>query len=276
MLIPYADDLPDDRALLSETTLRQVSDFPQEAQELMKNLGRLWPRTSPGLFRRFLAWYGPYDEFIYSDNDIVALGNWIPYLENLQGLDLVHADEEYTTQGVFNYNDPAAIEREFGPGALNSVLTAGHFAARKNEEMTAIFERTIQWIRDHPNVAKEHDQAFLHLAVLMGSLRTQNLCQPPNHWPSPWAGDYRNSLEVVQAAQGPGRLLQLHYSGGLSNGYDAREDFLYASCDDKERLQHLVSAAFSHWSGLHYLRGKFARGLKRRFRAISTKMRREP
>jgi hypothetical protein len=262
-LIPFDDDLPTHRGLLAETTLSPVESFSAEGCTVVAELGRLWPRMKAGLFRRFLAWYGPYDEFIYSDNDIVALGDWAPYFDNLSGFDLVHADREFTTGGVYNYPDPSAIQREFGSGALDSVLTAGHFAARKLENITDMFGRTIAWIRQHPGIAREHDQAFLHLAVLLGPLRLQNLCRT-QEWRSPWAGDYRNALDVVQAAQGPGRLLQLHYSGGLSDGYAATEEFCYADCTDAERLRHLTVAAFRHWTGLHYLTGKFARGLKRR------------
>jgi hypothetical protein len=263
-LIPYDDDLPVDPGLLAEARLLRVEDFPNEARALMAGLNRLWPRTSVGLFRRFLAWYGPYDEFIYSDNDIVALGDWTTYLDHLEGFDLVHADEEYTTGGIFNYYDPSAIQREFGTGALDSLVTAGHFASRKKDDMTALFARTIAWIREHPKIAREHDQAFLHLALLLGGLRRQNLCQPPHEWPSPWAGDYRNTLDVVQAVQGPGRLLQLHYSGGVSNGYAAREELFFANRTDDERMRRLVGTALAHWSGLHYLRGQFLSGLKRR------------
>jgi hypothetical protein len=168
------------------------------------------------------------------------------------------------TKGRFNYHDPAALTRELGPDALLSALTAGHFAARRRPDMTELFRRVIAWIARHPQIAMPHDQAFLHLTVLLGGLRTLNFCRPPHDWPSTWAGDYRNSLAVAQRVQGPGRLLHLHYSGGVSGGYAAREDFLYADCSDAERLRHLTAAAFAHGSGLHAWRRRIWPGLKRR------------
>lgn len=267
MLIPFDHEAPTDPRVREAATLLPIESFPAEARALLDDLTCLWPRTRAGLFRRFLAWYGPLDEFIYSDNDIVALGDWTPYLDHLAGFDLVHADREFATGGIYNYPDPAALERELGAGALLSVLTAGHFAGRKRDDITDIFQRTLAWIRRHPNIAEEHDQAFLHLAVLLGPLRPRNLCQS-DAWPSSWAGDYRNALDVVQAAQGPGRLLHLHYSGGVSGGYAAAEDFCYADCTDAARMRHLTAAAFRHWSGLHYVRGQFARGLRRRVKEM--------
>jgi hypothetical protein len=265
-LIPYDDDVPTLPALRAETTLMPVESFPAEAHAMVEELRKLYPRTSVGLLRRFLAFYGPHEEFIYTDNDIVALGNWDAYFQHLEGADLVHADEEYRTGGKYNYLDPAAIEREFGPDALESQLTAGHFAARRRTDITAIFRRALVWIRGHPGIAREHDQAFFHLAMLLSPLRTVNLCRPPHDWRSTWAGDYRNSLAVVQAAQGPGRLLHLHYSGGTTEGYAAPEDFNFADCTDAERMRRLSRAAFLHGTGLFYLKGQFLRGLKRRLR----------
>jgi hypothetical protein len=265
-LIPYDADAPTLPALLKETTFMPVESFPAEARAMVDELQRLYPRTSAGLLRRFLAFYGPHDEFIYTDNDIVALGNWDAYFEYLNAADLVHADQEYRTGGKYNYLDPAAIEREFGAGALDSQLTAGHFAARRRDDLAAIFQRAMAWVRAHPGVAREHDQAFFHLAVLLGPLRTLNLCRPPHDWRSTWAGDYRNSLAVVQAAQGPGCLLHLHYSGGTTKGFAAQEDFNFANCSDAERMRRLVAAAFQHATGLFYLKGQFLRGVKRRLR----------
>jgi hypothetical protein len=264
-LIPYDDDLPRHPALLAETTPMPVESFPAEGRAILDEIRRLWPRTSAGLLRRFLAFYGPYDEFIYTDNDIVALGDWAPYFEPLPDYDLVHADQEFQTGGRYNYRDPAALQREFGDDALESALTAGHFAARKRPDMTELFRRAIAWIERHPEIAMPHDQAFLHLAILLGQLRTLNFCRPPHDWPSTWAADYSNTLAVTQRAQGPGRLLHLHYSGGTSNGYAAVEDFCYADCSNAGRMRHLVRAALVHGSGLHTLRRRVWPALKRRF-----------
>jgi hypothetical protein len=265
-LIPYDDDGPTLPALRAATTFMPLDSFPAAALALLDELRAFYPRTSAGLLRRFLAFYGPYEEFIYTDNDIVALGNWDAYFESLTDADLVHADEEYRTGGKYNYLDPAALERELGADALDSQLTAGHFAARQRGDITSVFQSAMSWIRAHPGIAREHDQAFLHLAVLLGPLRAINLCRPPHNWRSTWAGDYRNSLAVVQAAQGPGRLLHLHYSGGTTEGYAAREDFNYADCTDAERMRRLTRAALLHRTGLFYLQGQFLRGLKRRLR----------
>lgn len=265
-LIPFDDHLPTHPRLLAETTFLQVDTFPQEARDILARIHDLWPKSTGGLFRRLLAWYGPFDEFIYTDNDIVALGDWTPYFDRLDGHDLAHADKEYTTGGIYAYRQPAAVQEKFGPKALDSLYTTGHFAARKRPDMTRIFSATIDWLRTNPDVAHRVDGSFLHLAVLVGGLRIKNLCQPPEDWPSPWAGDYQNALEVVQTVQRGKPLLQIHYSGWNPDGAAAREEFIFSDCTDAERLRRLFRAALIHGSGTHFLRKKVWPGLLRRLK----------
>ena len=264
-LIPFDDDPPVHPRLRSETTYLRLADFPEESRALLGRIAELWPASRAGLFRRLLAWWGPFDQFIYSDNDILALADWSPFFDRLGDNDFLHADMEYTTQGVYAYKKPEAVREKFGPAALDSLLTTGHYASRKKPEITAALAAAVPWLRANPGVAHEVDGAFIHLAVLVGGLRVRNLCRAPDHWPSPWAGDYRNALDVVQAAQ-RGPLLQLHYSGWNPDGYDAREELYFSEDTNVQRMRRHVRAAFMHWSGLHYLRYKFWRGLKRRMR----------
>jgi len=258
-LIPFDDRVPTHSRLLAETTQMDIASFPQEIRDIFAQIHELWPDSNGGLFRRMAAWYGPFDEFIYSDNDIVALGDWTPYFDHLDGYDLVHADKEYTTGGIFAYRQPATVVENFGPIAIDSLFTTGHFAARKNPDMTRIFSATLDWLRANPHVAFRVDGSFIHLATLIGKFRIKNMCQPPEDWPSPWAGDYRNALEVVQTAQRGKPLLQIHYSGGYPDGYEARDEFSFSDCTDVVRLRRLLWAAVRHWSGAHFLKRVWSR-----------------
>jgi hypothetical protein len=263
-LIPYDDDLPVHPRLRKETTFLKVSDFPGEGRALLGQIAELWPASRTGLFRRLLAWWGPFDEFIYSDNDIVALADWSLFLDRLGGNDFLHADEEYVTGGVYAYKKPEAVREKFGAAALDSLFTTGFYASRKKPEITAALAATAPWLCANPGVAHEVDGAFLHLAVLVGGLRIRNLCRAPDHWPSPWAGDYRNALELVQLSQAGKPLFQLHFSGWNPDGYRASEDIYFSEDTNAQRMRRHIRAAFARWSGLHYLRIRIWGSLKRR------------
>ena len=117
-VIPYGGSplVPDPR--WDGVKLLSLSDFPAEGLAFFRELTGRIRDCSPGHLRRYLCWFGEFDEFLYSDNDIVALMNWeelFPYLENYE---IVHADEEFTTGGKYNMQRPDRFEELMGAGTL--------------------------------------------------------------------------------------------------------------------------------------------------------------
>ena len=105
-----------------------MGDFPAEGLAFLKELQARISQCNPGHLRRFLCWFGEFDEFLYSDNDVVALMNWedlFPYLENH---DVVHADYEFTTGGKYNLRQPRGFEELMGQGSLRGGAHGGTFS----------------------------------------------------------------------------------------------------------------------------------------------------
>jgi hypothetical protein len=75
-LIPFGGKPVRSRLVLNEVEVFQVKNFPQKGRQLISEISEVMPNCAPGLLYRFLAWSGDWDEFIYTDNDIVALMNW--------------------------------------------------------------------------------------------------------------------------------------------------------------------------------------------------------
>ena len=238
----------DDVALLSE------KDFSSEAQALVAEIKRRMPRCArPGNLNRYLAWFGEFDEFLYSDNDIVALMNWEDLFGYLADYELVNADYEYQTKGRFNMFQPQRFEQLLGPGALDRAVTAGHFLCRRSPQHLTDIMSALSWMEANPDVPKWQDQALLHIALTIGKWPALNLCKPPHNWASSWAGDYRNSLDIVrtlQVRQQP--MSHLHYSGGNPSGALPIDELLYASLPMPQRNQRLLQALLREASGLAY------------------------
>ena len=269
-LIPFGGERVRAKSLLSEVEIVEVQDFPAEARHFIDELSVLLDDCPRGYLYRFLGWFGDWDEFIYSDNDIVALTSWESIFQHLDRNDVVHADEEYTTQGRFNYDEPQEVERVFGKDALLSAFTAGHFASCSRPEMVQDMRKAIEWFRQNPSVPKKHDQALLHIASLIGSWKMLNLCKPPHNWLSSWAGDYENSLALIQAMQSDEtrRISHLHFSGGTPLGTEPISDLLNSNLDPSQRMAHLTKLGLSHLSGWNAVRQHSRRvknGLRRRF-----------
>ncbi|NML63652.1 hypothetical protein HHL22_00360 [Hymenobacter sp. RP-2-7] len=227
--------------ILNQVELLNYSDFSDEAKDFITNLRSVLVECPMGFLYRYLAWFSDWDEFIYSDNDIVALCNWEILFSYLNKYELVHADEEYTTNGLYNYNRPESVKEIFGELSLLSAVTAGHLVVKRNEKMIIDIKNAIEWFKNNPDIPKKHDQSLLHVATLLGSWNILNLCKPPHNWLSSWAGDYKNSLHLVQSIQlNDSRISHIHYSGGSPKGNLPIQDLLFSADSERNRLIKLA------------------------------------
>lgn len=294
-LIHFGGKPVDSKNILDEVEFLTVDDFPQEAITFINNLRSVLTDCPMGFLYRFLAWFCDWEEFIYADNDIVALTNWERMFEFSADYDLVHADEEYTTQGRFNYLQPNKIEEIFGKDSLLTALTAGHMLVKKSDKMITDMNAAVDWFKENPEIPQKHDQSLLHIASLIGDWKMLNLCKPPYNWLSSWSGDYKNSLDLLQAVQGNNQkktrsfkswfstlseedkkqyeqqpsfenknitISHLHYSGRGRIGSEAIDDFMFSNQTDENRMMQFFKIQVTDLSNVTYVKGKIMR-LKR-------------
>jgi len=235
----------------NDVRLLSPGDFPAEAPAFVGELRRRIPQCPEGFLRRFLAWFGEFDQFLYSDNDVVALMNWEELFSYLDEYDLVHADEEFTTQGRFNMRQPARFEELMGPGTLQLAITAGHFLCRPRPSHRGDLLSALAWMEAHRDVPIWHDQALLHVAIVLARWPALNLCKPPHNWASSWAGDYKNALDLIRTIQSQRRpISHIHYSGGIASGTSPMDELLLSGLSPAERKQKLLRGLLSESSGL--------------------------
>jgi hypothetical protein len=259
VLIPFGGKPIDDESLLSQVKLFSVESFPRQGIDFIAELGSLL-ECPHGYLRRFLSFFGPYQRFIYTDNDIVALANWEYFIEQLDSFDLVHADMEYTTLGKYNFKDSSVLECHFGNHAHEAAITAGHFAARKSDLFIESFFQGLAWMADHSDTCNLHDQTLMQVASLCGNWKCLNLCKPPHNWLSSWAGDYKNSLDIIHSIQRSGHISHLHYSGGPIGAFEQPIDELLLSClPPRQRLLKQLFCGIQSLSGLNLFYNLFRR-----------------
>jgi hypothetical protein len=267
VLIPFGGKPIDDARLLSQVEVFPVESFPREGLDFIAKLGSVL-ECSPGFLRRFLAFFGPYQKFIYTDNDIVALSNWKYFIEQLDSFDLVHADMEYSTLGKYNFKDPNVLESNFGVHAHQAAITAGHFAARKSDLFIVSLLKGLSWMSTHADSCCLHDQTLMHVASLCGRWKCLNLCKPPHHWLSSWAGDYMNTLDLIQKIQLGRSISHLHYSGGPIGSFEQPVDELLLSClSSRQRLRKQMVCSIKSLSGLNLVHHAVAK-VKRRLDSL--------
>ena len=248
---------------------RSLADFSSDGIAFFEELCRRIPQGNPGALRRFLCWFGEFDEFLYSDNDIVALMNWEEMFSYLEDRDLVHADYEFTTKGEFNMRQPEHFEELVGKGALDLAITAGHFLCRRSPQHTDDLLAGLAWMEAHPDVPVWNDQVLLHVTVVVAKWRTLNLCKPPYSWASSWAGDYKNVLELIHTIQAERRpISHLHFSGGIASGTNPIDDLLYSSLTVNERKMKLLHLLAWEKSGLRSLSDLRKRAMRKAAQAM--------
>jgi hypothetical protein len=263
-IIPYGGDpLPADPKW-EDVRLLATSEFPAEGLAFVDELKRRIPQCPLGFLRRFLCWFGEFDEFLYSDNDIVALMNWedlFPYLGNYE---MVHADREYSTEGAFNLRQPARFEELMGPGSLELAVTAGHFLCRPQAQHRADLLAGLAWMEAHPEVPIWHDQALMHVTLALAKWPALNLCKPPHDWACSHAGSYENIWDVIRVIQVERRpISHMHFSGGVATRTGAIDELLLVNLSAKERKRKLLRALAWEASGLKSLGGLAKRAARR-------------
>jgi hypothetical protein len=269
-IIPYGGKPVGLNARWEEVECISTADFPVEAVAFVEELQKRMPQCSTGLLRRFLCWFGEFEEFLYSDNDVVAMMNWEELFPHLDNYELVHADYEFDTGCIFNLIQPARFEELMGPGALESAVTAGHFLCRRSPQHTADLLAGLGWMEAHPDIPIWHDQALLHVTLVLAKWQVLNLCKPPHNWASSWAGDYKNVLELIRTIQVERRpISHLHFSGGIATGTQPIDELLWAGVPVKERNRKLLWALLRQASGLRDMGRQLGRGQRKIRRMVS-------
>jgi hypothetical protein len=241
-----------------------VADFPAEGIEFFNELTSRHRGCPPGLLRRFLAWFGEFDEFLYSDNDVVALMNWEELFPWLEGHDLVHADCEFTTGGRFNLREPEKFQELMGPGSLEAAMTSGHFLVRRSPRHPADLLAGLSWMEAHRDLLIWQDQVLLHVTLLLARWRVLNLCRPPHHWASSWAGDYPDLLELVRTLQVERRpISHMHYSGKIGTGTHPIDDLLWSSLPAHERNRRQLRSLLGQALGLEAVDRQWSRARRK-------------
>ena len=269
-LIPFGGEPVRAKHILDQVTVMRPEDFPAEGVAFIDELAAVL--TCPrGFLLRFLSFFGDWDEFIYSDNDIVALMDWGELFGFLEppaahgAIDLVHADQEFITHGKFNYRQPQAITEAFGPQAMDCLLTAGHYLARRDARLIGDLRRALAWMQAHPQVVIPHDQTLMHLAALLGGWRTRNLCRESSPWGSSWAGDYPDALSLIQATNGATRqrISHLHYSGGWPDGTKPVDVLLLSHLERDAYNRRMMLDTAQHCTGYNKMRSLIKRAKRR-------------
>ncbi len=220
-LIPFNENYH--KVLDTLASLHNVQIFPnlQLIEQFTNRIGEIFDRdflALPNKMRKLVAWFGPLDEFIYIDTDIVVFEKIADNLDKLTEVDFFCCDYHHANDKLRNIFSPLVKEQQiFTDKQLEDVFNSGFWASKKGIITEQQMDDALCECASHREYFDFSegvtDQPILNYLVLKLISRRGNLVKIPGGGAGSWAGS-RNfqQREYVLYDRGQ-RLKYLHWAG---------------------------------------------------------------
>lgn len=200
-----------------------------------------------GMHRRFCAFDGPFDRYMYLDADTLVLGDIAPILEALDQVDWVVYDFQYKDPThVFNVHSPQ-LPQVFSDAQLQQIFCAGMYAAKRGVFSPDQLDWLLEQLKTEADVLYINgpDQAIVNYMVLKLGLTLRNLSKwlPAEQVTGCCATSSHFEREADYLVDRGRRLTYLHYIGIGSR-------FFTRLCNG-ENLDFPYRDTFLHYRYLH-------------------------
>lgn len=222
VMIPYDDNYHAIAQCLGESYGVKVYEDLEFIDRLSKRLQQTFGEkffARPNQFRKQACWFGPFDEFLYIDTDIVVFEKIIDNLNYLSDYDFICCDYQHTS-GVKNVFTPQVLEDGiFTELELQDIFNGGFWASKKNLVSEQELYDTFAECAAHPEYfdfsQKTSDQPIINYMLLKRIPRRFNIIRRPGKAPGNWAGSqhfqYQGNLLIDPKVNQP--LQYLHWAG---------------------------------------------------------------
>lgn len=221
-LIPFNDDYQKVATTLSN--LHNVQLFPdlELVEQFTTKIGEIFDRdflALPNKMRKLVVWFGPLDEFLYIDTDILIFEKIADNFNQLAEVDFFCCDYHYKSEGLRNVFSPLVKEQGiFTHEQLQDVFNSGFWASRKGTISQQQMYDTLYECSQHREYFDFSegvtDQPILNYLVLKLISKRGNLVKVPGGGPGSWAGSphFQEKDHVLYDKDGR-RLKYLHWAG---------------------------------------------------------------
>ncbi|MDM9379253.1 methionine synthase [Chlorogloeopsis sp. ULAP01] len=220
-LIPFNENYQNVADIL--TCFHQVQIFPnlEFLEQFTQTIGEIFPKdflALPNKMRKLAVWFGPLDEFIYIDTDIIVFEKIADNLNKLAEVDFFCCDYHHRSEGLRNIFSSIVKEQQiFTEEQLQDVFNSGFWASKKGIITQQMMGETLRECAMH----KEYfdfscgvtDQPILNYLVLKHITKRRNLVKTPEGEPGSWAGSPHFQEKDYVLYDGDRRLKYLHWAG---------------------------------------------------------------
>ncbi|ARV61656.1 methionine synthase [Nostocales cyanobacterium HT-58-2] len=195
IMIPYDDNYHRIADLLIQYYGVQIYEDLDLIDRLSKKLyeifgGKFFAR--PNQFRKQACWFGPFDEFLYIDTDIVVFEKIIDNLNYLSQYDFICCDYQHTT-GIKNVFTQKVLEDKiFTNIEVKDIFNGGFWGSKKNLVSEENLYETFAECAAHPEYfdfsQKTSDQPIINYMLLKRIPSRFNIVRRDGKAPGNWAG----------------------------------------------------------------------------------------
>ncbi|MBF2000991.1 MAG: methionine synthase [Synechococcales cyanobacterium M58_A2018_015] len=195
VLIPYDDHYHTVADRLGEQFAVRVYEDLDFIERLSQQLHQIFGDhffARPNQFRKQACWFGPFEEFLYIDTDIVVFEKIIDNLNYLAEYDFICADYQHAG-GIQNVFTPKVLtERVFTEAECLEIFNGGFWGSKKGLINEADLYATFAEAAAHPDYfdfsQKTSDQPIINYMVLKRIPKRFNIVRRPGKAPGNWAG----------------------------------------------------------------------------------------
>ncbi|MBD2663962.1 hypothetical protein B6N60_05039 [Richelia sinica FACHB-800] len=195
VMIPYDDNYHSIAEILHQHYDVNVYEDLEFIKRLSQTLhdtfgGKFFAR--PNQFRKQACWFGPFDEFLYIDTDIVVFEKIIENLNYLQNNDFICCDYQHLG-GIKNVFTQKVFEDNiFTEEEVKDIFNGGFWASKKNliseQELYNIFTECAAHPEYFDFSEKTSDQPIINYMLLKRIPRRFNIVRRIGKAPGNWAG----------------------------------------------------------------------------------------
>ncbi len=272
-LIPFNDDYHTVAHRLAE--LYQVKLFPNLdfLESLTEKIGEIFPRdflALPNKMRKLAAWFGPLDDFLYIDTDILFFTPVSDTLAYLDKADFIWCDYHFKGGLEDVFSEAVPEQKLFSPEALQDVFNSGLWGSRKSAlSLDQLYELLTECAahREYFDFSNgTTDQPIMNYLVLKAIPNRLNIVKANIGEPGSWGGSPHFEQRGQALFDGDRPLRYLHWAGTpMRTGGPYRslwEHYRYRN--DPAGKAHAAAAQPAKLSGLQQIKTQ----LRSRLRAL--------
>lgn len=196
IMIPYNEKYHKTAQALGDMHGVSLYDDLQLVDRLTKNVETIFDKkffARVNQFRKQACWFGPFDEFLYLDTDMIVFEKIIDNLKYLSQADFICCDYQYLQPAKYLFTQKLLDAKVFSDSDLTGVFNAGFWGSKKGLISEELLYKTLEECAQHIDYfdfsQKVSDMPIFNYMVLKLIKKRLNIVRDIEiKGPGSWAG----------------------------------------------------------------------------------------